>query len=80
MRCLPSAIPELIEIDVTELDVHDSVKLSDIELAEGVAARMEPTRTICVVTVPKAVESAEEEEDVEAGLDLVVEEGPEGEE
>ncbi len=36
IECLPGQLPEYLEIDVSELHLHDSVKLSDIKVPEGV--------------------------------------------
>ena len=34
--CLPGAIPEAITVDITELNIGDSVHVSDIKVGEGV--------------------------------------------
>jgi len=36
IRCLPRHLPEYIEVDVSGLDIGDSLHLSDIKLPEGV--------------------------------------------
>jgi large subunit ribosomal protein L25 len=36
VRCLPGNLPEFIEIDLTDLDVGESVHISDLKLPEGV--------------------------------------------
>ena len=36
VACLPAALPEYLEIDLGELDVGDSVHLSELKLPEGV--------------------------------------------
>jgi large subunit ribosomal protein L25 len=33
---LPSAIPESVELDISALDIGDSIKVGDVELAEGI--------------------------------------------
>ncbi|MSR35926.1 MAG: 50S ribosomal protein L25 [Gemmatimonadetes bacterium] len=58
VRCLPDAIPERIEIDVTELGLHDSFHVSDLKVAEGIEILMDPERTLCLVSVPRAVVEA----------------------
>jgi large subunit ribosomal protein L25 len=58
VRCLPDAIPESIEIDVTELGLHDSFHVSDLKVAEGIEILMDPERTLCLVSVPRAVVEA----------------------
>ncbi len=36
VSCRPSNIPEVLEVDVLDLDINDSLRLSDIVLPEGV--------------------------------------------
>ena len=38
MSCLPKDLPEYLEVDVLELQIGDSVHLSDIALPEGVTS------------------------------------------
>lgn len=65
VECIPSLIPESIVVDVSGLDIEESLHVSDITLPEGVVATIDPERTICNVAVPRVVE--EEGEDEEAG-------------
>jgi len=37
VQCLPKDLPEFLELDVVNLELNKSLKLSDIKLAEGVA-------------------------------------------
>lgn len=75
--CLPANIPEQIEIDITNLDVGDSVHVSEIQLEEGIEIPYEVDFTILTVVSPKMEAPEEEtaEEEAEEG-----EEGAEGEE
>ena len=66
VRCIPSKIPESFVLDVTELDVNDSLHVSDIPLTEGVEIKMSPEQTICAVAIPRIVEEAELAEPVVA--------------
>ena len=59
VRCIPSKIPESFTLDVTELDVNDSLHVSDIPLTEGVEILMSPEQTICAVAIPRIVEEPE---------------------
>ena len=63
VKCIPSKIPELIEVDVSELDVNDSLHVYDLELEEGINITVDEGRTICAVAIPKVVEEAVVEED-----------------
>ena len=40
ISCLPKDIPEYIEIDIAELDLHESIHLSAVKFPEGVRATM----------------------------------------
>lgn len=76
IKCIPSAIPEAIEVDVTELDLHDTLHVSDLEVGEGVEIQLPAERTLCSVSVPRAI--IEEDEEEETDEELL--EGEEGEE
>lgn len=71
--CFPSQIPEVIEIDVTELDVGESVHVNEISLEGDVEIPTEVNFTVLTVVAPKG--AAEEEEELEEGA-----EGEEGSE
>jgi len=63
VKCIPSKIPELIEVDVSELDINDSLHVYDLELEEGINITIDEGQTICAVAIPKVVEEAVVEED-----------------
>lgn len=77
LRCIPSKIPESIEVDVSGLDIGDVLHISDITFDEGIEVTIAPERTICSVAAPRAEEvETDEDEDLIEG---VAEEGaPEG--
>jgi large subunit ribosomal protein L25 len=56
VRCLPDQIPESIQIDVTALNINDSLHISDLKVAEGIEILMDPERTLCVVQIPRVIE------------------------
>ncbi|MDX1646340.1 MAG: 50S ribosomal protein L25/general stress protein Ctc [Longimicrobiales bacterium] len=89
IRCIPSKIPEVIEVDVTEMDVNDVLHIYDLEFEEGVEVTIPGERTICSVSIPRALdeileaeeEALEEAEALEEGEEPVEGEEPaEGEE
>lgn len=67
VECMPSEIPEHIEVDVTELRVGDGVRLRD--RVEGVAWTpvSDPDTLLVHVLPPKVDESAEAEGEAEGG-------------
>jgi large subunit ribosomal protein L25 len=77
VRCIPSKIPESFVLDVTDLELNDTLHVSDILLEEGVEIRVSPEQTICSVAVPRIEEVAEPEAEV-LEPELVGEEGEEG--
>ena len=52
IRTTPDRIPEFIDVDISHLEINDSVHLRDIQLPEGVEAEIDADRTICSVTPP----------------------------
>ena len=67
VECMPSEIPEHIEIDVSELRIGDGVRLRD--LAEGVAWKpvSDPDTLLVHVIPPKVDETADAAADAEGG-------------
>ena len=77
ISCLASNLPEYLEIDVQEMDIGDTVSLSEIKLPEGVEItilQQDEERDQAVVSVTETREMIIEEEEEELGL----EEGEEG--
>jgi len=55
LRVDPSAIPDHIDVDVTELTIGHSFHVRDIRVPEGATVLDDEGATVCVVTAPKAV-------------------------
>lgn len=73
IEALPQEIPSAISLDIDELDIGDTLKISDLPDLEGVDYLDDPDSPVVTVVIPAAVVA---EEEVEEGL----EEGEEGEE
>ena len=58
VQCLPTDIPERIEVDVTELMLHQAVRLRDLPQSPKWKALNDPDTMIVHVVVPKAEEAA----------------------
>lgn len=65
--CFPNKVPESFEIDITELDVGDSVHIDEIVLGEGVESTAEGNFTVLTVVAPSKIEEPEVEEEVLEG-------------
>ena len=63
--CLPTAIPEAIEVDISDLDIGDSIHVEDISLEGDVEIPADTNFTVVTVLAPKVEEVVEEEELVE---------------
>ena len=76
ISCLPDKLVDFIEVDVSKLDIGDSLRFRDIVLPEGITSDEEEKLTVAVVVPPSisAVEEVVEKKEEEA------EEGEEAEE
>lgn len=63
--CKPMDIPSSIVIDITDLDILDSVHIEDIEFPEGVSPVFDENYAVVAVQPERAVEEEEELEGVE---------------
>ena len=81
LECPVETIPESFTLDVSGLDIGDSLHISDIPVPEGVEFLVDPVRTVSTVAAPTILELPEEEEEL-VGPELVgeAEELAEGEE
>ncbi len=64
IEVLPSEMPEKIEIDVTNLEIGDSIHVSDLEEKESLTFLSSPDQVIVTCVAPH-IPSAEEEEEAE---------------
>jgi len=58
IRCLPEKIPVVVDIDITELDLGDTVKAGQVKLPEGVKVRLPEDQTVVVIAIPEKGEEA----------------------
>lgn len=66
--CLPSQIPDSIEVDITPLNVGQSLHVKDIQLAQGLTAVNEPDLTVVSIVSPTAEVAPKTAEEVQAEL------------
>ncbi len=72
VECLPKDIPESITVDVSGLNIGDSLTLSEIQVGEGIEILGDLKEPVIAVAAPMkeeevAVAEEEEEEEVEEG-------------
>lgn len=86
ISCLPDNIPDSFELDVTDLEIGDSLHVSDLKIPEGIEVLVEGELTIATVVPPTKIEEIEpevpeeeEEEREEVEAEEVAETEEEGE-
>jgi large subunit ribosomal protein L25 len=81
VEALPLEVPERIELDVSGMEMGDTLRLADLPPREGVAYLDDPETVLGTVTMPTRIvePEPEEAEEVEEGVEVVPEEeAPEG--
>lgn len=73
IECPATSIPDFIEVDVSALEIHDSIHVQDIVLPADVTCEMDGALTVVTVAAPAVEEAAPTEEEA------VVAEGAEAE-
>lgn len=78
VQCLPLDVPESIEIDITDLDIGDSIHLRDIPRQSEIEFLDDENFTVVTIVSPKIEEEVEPvEEEEEGGEAAIAEEGEE---
>jgi large subunit ribosomal protein L25 len=52
VECLPKDIPESIKVDISQLHLHQSVKVGEVAAAEGVKLISDPNSVIVLISLP----------------------------
>ena len=60
VECLPADLPERIEVDVTNLDINQSIHVKDLKLPPGVEAVTDADLTVVAVSAPRVDEEPAE--------------------
>lgn len=68
--CLPGSIPEKIELDVSQLDIGDSIHVSDIQLSD-VEILTDLDRSVVAVLAPTVIEVEEAAEEAPAEPEVI---------
>src|SRR5438132_13066423 len=81
VSCLPRDLPDKLTVDVSNLNIGDSIHVRDIQLPNGVAAKVQPELTVFSVFAPTVEEEpvAPEAEAAAAGPEVIKEKKEEGE-
>jgi len=82
IECFPKDLPDKITVDVSALNIGDSIHVRDIKLPEGVIAKVQPDLTAFSVAAPTAEEepvTPEAEAAAAAGPEVITAKKEEGE-
>ncbi len=80
VECLPTAIPEKIEVDVSSLNIGDSIFVKNIKMPEGVKVLNDPELIAIIVKPPKIEVPKEEAVEAAAEPELIRKKKEAGEE
>jgi len=79
VSCLPLDLPDHIDVDVTNLEIGDSIKIRDLKVAEGITLLDRPdtsVASVAVIKVAKVEEAPKEEAAAEEGAAAAEGEAP----
>ena len=81
IECLPRDLPDRLTVDVSDLNIGDSIHVRDIQLPSGVTAKTQPDLTAFSVLAPVVEEEPVPiaAEGAAAGPEVITEKKPEGE-
>ncbi len=65
IECLPTSIPEAIEVDVSALGLNEALHISELTLPEGAELRSNAELAVAIVAPPRVEEQPAEEEAAE---------------
>ncbi|MEE8482996.1 MAG: 50S ribosomal protein L25 [Nitrospinota bacterium] len=69
VECLPEIMPSEIEVDVTDLDIGDAIKVGEIPVSEGIVKNDPEDTSVVLVAMPKIVEEEKPAEEEEEGAE-----------
>ena len=70
ISCLPDKVIESIEVDVSALEIGESLHIEDVVLPEGITTSQEGRLTVAVVNAPTVSEEEEVEEEGEEEVEI----------
>jgi large subunit ribosomal protein L25 len=79
VECLPRDLPDRITVDVSNLNIGDSIHVRDIKLPDGVTAKTQAELTVFSVLAPTVEEEPVAEVEAAAGPEVITEKKAEGE-
>lgn len=78
ISCVPTDMPDKIEVDVTNLDIGDSIHIGDLDLGDKVKVLADTVLTVVTVVPPTVEEEEVPEEELEEAEETPAEEDEAG--
>ena len=79
VSCTPNTLPESIDLNISELELHAVVNIGDLSVPEGVTVLGDPSQTVLHIILPRVeTEETEEEGAVAEGEETAEEATAEG--
>jgi large subunit ribosomal protein L25 len=78
IEALPTAVPEHVEADISELEIGGTVRLADLPAIEGVAFLDDPETVLANCSIPRGIIELEAADAEAAAAEAEVAEGDEG--
>ncbi|MEY2439456.1 MAG: large subunit ribosomal protein, partial [Verrucomicrobiota bacterium] len=78
VECLPRDLPDRVTVDVSAMNIGDTIHVRDIQLPQGVVAKVQPDLTAFSVVAPAVEEepAAAAVEGAAAGPEVITEKKP----
>ena len=73
IKARPDAIPPELTLDVSEMEVGDSIRVIDLSLPEGVSTEVDPEEVVVTAQISRATIEVAEEEELAEALDELAE-------
>lgn len=71
VRCLPTDLPDVIEVDVTKLNLGGHIEVKDLQLGDKIEIRTSGDVTIATVVAPRVEEEAAPTEEAPAEPEVI---------
>lgn len=62
LKCPPDAIPQSLDVDVSEMNIGDALHVGEITLPKGSSVAVDPALLVVSVLAPRTMATAEEED------------------
>jgi large subunit ribosomal protein L25 len=79
IEALPTDIPEAVQVDVSQMQINDTLTLEAVTAPQGVTLLDDPQETVLATLTPPTIDAEAEEEALEEETERVGEEGAEPE-